>query len=39
VRHNSIKRVSSGVGEGSMAVAFIHQYLALREAVPAVRGA
>ena len=30
VRHNSIKRVSSGVGEGSMAVAFIHQYLALR---------
>jgi thioredoxin reductase (NADPH) len=38
VRHNSIKRVSSGVGEGSMAVAFIHQYLALREAVPAVRG-
>jgi thioredoxin reductase (NADPH) len=29
VRHNSIKRVSSGVGEGSMAAAFIHQYLAL----------
>lgn len=28
-RHNSIKRVSSGVGEGSMAIAFIHQYLAL----------
>jgi thioredoxin reductase (NADPH) len=27
-RHNSIKRVSSGVGEGSMAIAFIHQYLA-----------
>jgi thioredoxin reductase (NADPH) len=39
VRHNSIKRVSSGVGEGSMAVSFIHQYLALGEAVPAVRGA
>jgi thioredoxin reductase (NADPH) len=39
VRHNSIKRVSSGVGEGSMAVSFIHQYLALREPVPAVRGA
>ncbi|MGB8539156.1 MAG: FAD-dependent oxidoreductase [Acidobacteriaceae bacterium] len=38
VRHNSIKRVSSGVGEGSMAVSFIHQYLALHEAVPAVRG-
>jgi thioredoxin reductase (NADPH) len=29
VRHNSIKRVSSGVGEGSMAIAFVHQYLAL----------
>ena len=29
VRHASIKRVSSGVGEGSMAIAFIHQYLAL----------
>jgi thioredoxin reductase (NADPH) len=28
VRHDSIKRVSSGVGEGSMAIAFIHQYLA-----------
>jgi thioredoxin reductase (NADPH) len=31
VRHNSIKRVSSGVGEGSMAIAFVHQYLALGE--------
>ena len=30
-RHNSIKRVSSGVGEGSMAIAFIHQYLALQD--------
>jgi thioredoxin reductase (NADPH) len=29
VRHASIKRVSSAVGEGSMAIAFIHQYLAL----------
>ena len=28
-RHNSIKRVSNGVGEGSMAIAFIHQYLLL----------
>lgn len=27
VRHNSIKRVSSSVGEGSMSIAFIHQYL------------
>jgi thioredoxin reductase (NADPH) len=33
VRHNSIKRVSSGVGEGSMSIAFIHQYLALKEKV------
>jgi thioredoxin reductase (NADPH) len=30
VRHGSIKRVSSGVGEGSMGIAFIHQYLALQ---------
>ena len=29
VRRGSIKRVASGVGEGSMAIAFIHQYLAL----------
>ncbi|HEY0798629.1 MAG TPA: FAD-dependent oxidoreductase, partial [Candidatus Baltobacteraceae bacterium] len=28
VRHGSIKRVAAGVGEGSMSVAFIHQYLA-----------
>lgn len=32
VRSNSIKRVASGVGEGSMVIAFIHEYLA---AVPA----
>ena len=29
VRHDSIKRVSSAVGEGSMAIAFIHQFLAI----------
>jgi len=29
VRHGSIKRVASAVGEGSMAVQFIHEYLAL----------
>jgi thioredoxin reductase (NADPH) len=29
IRHDSIKRVSSAMGEGSVAVAFIHQYLAL----------
>jgi thioredoxin reductase (NADPH) len=28
VRHGSIKRCASGVGEGSMAIAFVHQYLA-----------
>ncbi len=27
VRHNSIKRVASGVGEGSICVQFVHQYL------------
>ena len=32
VRHGSVKRVASGVGEGSMAIAFIHQYLALNNA-------
>ncbi len=30
VRHDSIKRVSSSVGEGSMTIAFVHQYLALQ---------
>jgi thioredoxin reductase (NADPH) len=33
VRHGSIKRVAAGVGEGSMAIAFIHQFLV--EAAPA----
>jgi thioredoxin reductase (NADPH) len=28
VRHNSIKRVASGVGEGSIAIMFVHRYLA-----------
>ena len=27
VRSRSIKRVAAGVGEGSMAIAFVHQYL------------
>jgi thioredoxin reductase (NADPH) len=31
VRHGSVKRVASGVGEGSMAIAFVHQYLASRQ--------
>ena len=29
VRHGSVKRVASGVGEGSMSIAYIHEYLAL----------
>jgi thioredoxin reductase (NADPH) len=29
VRHGSIKRCASAVGEGAMAVAFVHRYLAL----------
>jgi len=28
VRHGSIKRVASGVGEGSIAIQFVHNYLA-----------
>ena len=28
VRHESIKRVASAVGEGSVAVHFVHRYLA-----------
>jgi len=30
VRNSSVKRVSSAVGEGSMAIAFVHQFLALQ---------
>jgi thioredoxin reductase (NADPH) len=33
VRHGSVKRVASGVGEGSMAIAFVHQYLAATRAM------
>lgn len=32
VRHASVKRVASAVGEGSMAIAFAHQYLASLDA-------
>jgi len=28
VRYHSIKRIASAVGEGSMAVQFVHEYLA-----------
>jgi thioredoxin reductase (NADPH) len=35
VRAGSVKRVAAGVGEGSMAIAFVHQYLQqTREATP-----
>jgi thioredoxin reductase (NADPH) len=37
VRHGSIKRVASGVGEGSMAIAFVHQYLAELESANVAR--
>jgi thioredoxin reductase (NADPH) len=35
VRSGSVKRVAAGVGEGGMAVAFVHQYLALPRTEPA----
>ncbi|HET9040703.1 MAG TPA: FAD-dependent oxidoreductase [Gemmatimonadales bacterium] len=35
LRHGSIKRVSAGVGEGSMAIAVVHQYLAEQRALGA----
>jgi thioredoxin reductase (NADPH) len=38
VRHGSIKRVSAGVGEGSMAIAVVHQYLRERGARRALVG-
>lgn len=28
VRHDSVKRIASAVGEGAMAVRFVHEYLA-----------
>jgi len=32
VRHGSVKRVASAVGEGSVSIAFIHEYLAIADA-------
>jgi thioredoxin reductase (NADPH) len=32
VRHGSVKRVASSVGEGSMSISFIHEYLAIMDA-------
>ena len=37
VRSRSIKRVAAGVGEGSMAIAFVHQFLQADEAVASAR--
>jgi thioredoxin reductase (NADPH) len=34
VRSGSVKRVAAGVGEGGMAIAFAHQYLALESRPP-----
>jgi thioredoxin reductase (NADPH) len=34
VRSGPVKRVASAVGEGSMAIAFVHQFLREREAAP-----
>jgi thioredoxin reductase (NADPH) len=34
VRFSTVKRVASAVGEGSMAIAFVHQFLALPSAPP-----
>ena len=36
VRHGSVKRVASAVGEGAIAVQLVHEYLA--ESRPAERG-
>ena len=35
VRHRSVKRVASAVGEGAIAVQLVHQYLGENESVPA----
>ena len=34
VRHNSVKRVASAVGEGSVAVQLLHQYFAVEQLEP-----
>jgi len=39
VRYGPVKRVAAAVGEGSMAIAFLHQYLREAEAVGPVRAA
>ncbi|HXM17498.1 MAG TPA: FAD-dependent oxidoreductase [Candidatus Tumulicola sp.] len=37
IRAGSVKRVAAGVGEGSMAIAFVHQYLQLAQEVSPLR--
>src|SRR5436305_8341660 len=37
VRSGPVKRVAAAVGEGSMAIAFVHQYLKVAEAQPEQR--
>jgi thioredoxin reductase (NADPH) len=37
VRFGPVKRVAAAVGEGSMAIAFLHQYLRDADAVPTIR--
>ncbi len=34
VRYSPVKRVAAAVGEGSMAIAFVHQYLAESKEAP-----
>ena len=35
VRHGSVKRVASAVGDGSIAIRLVQEYLALRNPTPA----
>ena len=35
VRHGSVKRVASAVGDGAMAISLVHRFLATQEAPPA----
>jgi thioredoxin reductase (NADPH) len=34
VRHGSVKRVASAVGEGSIAIQLLHQYFAVEQVIP-----
>ncbi len=39
VRHGSVKRVASAVGEGSIAIQLLHQYFATEQVTPRGRSA